>query len=81
MHGRVLFQYGHDIGRDELQALDRLTRSDEEGVLLFENGTGMEYRVAATACLSLMTCPRVNGATLSALAAFRDRHRQLAAGF
>ena len=38
-------------------------------------------RIAAAAYLSLMTCPRVDEATIGALAAFRDRHRELAAGF
>jgi Protein of unknown function (DUF3105) len=81
LHGRVLFQYRRDIGRDELRALDRLTRRDPDRVLLFENRTGMPARVAATAYLSRMTCPRVDRATLGALAAFRDRRRAFAQGF
>jgi hypothetical protein len=81
LHGAVLFQYRREIGRDELRALDRLTRRDSQGVLLFENQTGMQPRIAATAYLSLMTCPRVDRATLGALAAFRDRRRAFGQGF
>ena len=81
LHGRVLFQYRRDIGRDELRALDRLTRRDPERVLLFENQTGVRVRVAATAYLSRLTCPRVDRATLGALAAFRDRRRAFGQGF
>jgi hypothetical protein len=50
-------------------------------VLLFENQTGMQPRIAAAAYLSLMTCPRVDRSTLVALAAFRDRRRAFARGF
>jgi Protein of unknown function (DUF3105) len=81
LHGGVLLQYRRDIGGDELRALDRLTRRAPDRVLLFENRSGMHSRVAATAYLSLMTCPRVNRATLGALAAFRDRRRAFGQDF
>jgi uncharacterized protein DUF3105 len=81
LHGRVLFQYRRDIDRDELRALDRLTRRDPDRVLLFENQTGMRALVAATAYLSRLTCPRVDHATLGVLAAFRDRRRAFGQGF
>jgi hypothetical protein len=81
LHGRVLFQYRHDTGRDELRALDRLTRSDPDQVLLFQNQTGMRAHVAATAYLSRITCPRADRAALGALAAFRDRRRAFGQGF
>ena len=81
LHGRVLFQYRRDIGRDELRKLDQLTRRDPDRVLLFENQTEMSSRVAATAYLSRITCPRVDPATLGALAAFRDRRRAFGQGF
>jgi hypothetical protein len=80
IHGAVLFQYRREIGREELKALDRLTREDTQGVILFENQTGMRPRIAATAYLSLMTCPRVDRSTLVALAAFRDRRRAFRRG-
>jgi hypothetical protein len=81
LHGRVLLQYRRDVRGGELHALDRLARGDGESVLLFENQTGMRARVAATAYLSLMTCPRVDRATLHALAVFRDRRRAFGQGF
>jgi hypothetical protein len=81
LHGRVLFQYRRELGRDELRALDMLTRRDSKLVALFENRTGMPSHVAATADLSRMTCPRVDRATLTALAAFRDRRRGFAQDF
>lgn len=80
LHGRVLFQYRADIGGRELRALDRLTRANPEGVLLFENRTGMRSRIAATAYLSSLTCPRVDRATLRALALFRARRQAFGQG-
>jgi hypothetical protein len=81
LHGRVLFQYRADVGAEELRPLDHLVRRDSRSVLLFENQTGMRARIAATAYLSRMTCPRVDRATLGALAAFRDRRRAFGQGF
>jgi hypothetical protein len=74
-HGRVLFQYRPDLSVRDLRALDRMTRADADRVLLFENQTAMPTAVAATAYLSLMTCPRVDARTLAALDAFRQRRR------
>jgi hypothetical protein len=73
MHGRVLLQYGPDLRAGELRRLERLVMADPEGVLLFENQTGMPERVAATAYQSILTCPGVNRSTLRALATFRAR--------
>jgi Protein of unknown function (DUF3105) len=77
-HGRVLLQYQPELPADQLTSLERLV-ADE--VLLFENQTSMPSPVAATAYLSLMTCPRVDGGTLRALEAFRDRRRAFGQGF
>jgi Protein of unknown function (DUF3105) len=77
-HGRVLLQYRPDLPADQLAGLERLV-GDE--VLLFENQTAMPSPVAATAYLSLMTCPRVDGGTLRALEAFRDRRRAFGQAF
>jgi hypothetical protein len=74
MHGRVLFQYRPDVRGGQLRELDRLARTDLDGVLLFENRT-MPARVAATAYLSIMTCPGIDRASLQALEAFRARRR------
>lgn len=80
-HGRVLFQYRPGLASDEISALDRLTRRDPDKVLLFENQTGMSAPVAATAYLSVMTCPRVDRRVLRALAVFRERRRAFGQSF
>jgi hypothetical protein len=81
LHGRVLIQYRADVGGEELRGLDRLVRHDSRSVLLFENQTGMRARIAATAYLDRMTCPRADPAALGALTAFRDRRRDFGQGF
>jgi hypothetical protein len=80
-HGRVLFQYRPGLPERELQAFERLTRADADRVLLFENQTGMRAAVAATAYLSLMTCPHVDHRTMQALDAFRARRRAFGQSF
>ena len=81
LHGRVLFQYRPGIAADDLRALNRLTRRDQDQVLLFENQTGMEPLVAATAYLTVMTCSRVDDKVLRALDVFRSRRRAFGQGF
>jgi hypothetical protein len=73
LHGRVVFQYRRDVPAAEIAPLDRLVRATPSRTLLVANRTGMRARVAATAYLTLMTCPRVDDRTLVALRAFRDR--------
>ena len=80
-HGRVLLQYRPGIADRDLRALERLTREDTDSVLLFENQTRMSAPVAATAYLSLMTCPRVDAGVLRALDAFRERRRGFGQSF
>jgi uncharacterized protein DUF3105 len=80
-HGRVLFQYRPGLGEEALRAFDRLTRDNTDHVLLFENQTGMSAPVAATAYLSVMTCPRVDRHVLQAFDAFRARRRAFGQSF
>jgi hypothetical protein len=80
-HGRVLLQYRAGLARRDQGALDRLARADPDRLLLFENRTGMQAVVAATAYLSVMTCPRVDRPALAALAAFRERRRGFGQSF
>jgi uncharacterized protein DUF3105 len=80
-HGRVLIQYRPDLPAEQLTALDALVREDDSQVVLFENQTGMPAPLAATAYLSVMTCPRVDTRTLHALEAFRDRRRGFGQSF
>jgi Protein of unknown function (DUF3105) len=77
-HGRVLLQYRRDLPAEQLAAFEALVG---DGVLLFENQTAMPSPVAATAYLSVMTCPRVDRSTLGALEAFRDRRRAFGQSF
>jgi hypothetical protein len=72
-HGRVLIQYRPDLPAPEIARLDREVRSRRGHVLLFENRTGMAAHVAATAYLTLMSCPAVSARTLPALRAFSER--------
>ena len=75
LHGRVLIQYRPGLPELEVHALDRFVRDDPDRVVGFANQTGMTSPVAATAYLSLLTCPRVSPGTLHALRVFRDRRR------
>jgi len=75
LHGRVLIQYRPGLPEPEVRALDQLVKRDPDRVVGFENQTGMTTPVAATAYLSLLTCPRVNAATLHKLGVYRDRRR------
>ncbi len=81
LHGRVLYQYRDSLPAGQLRALEGVAARDAEAVLLFENRTGMTAPVAATAYLSLMTCPRVDATTVKALDAFRARRRGFGQSF
>ena len=63
-HGRVLIQYRPDLPAGQIAHLDRDVRAKRGHVLLFANQTGMAAPVAATAYLTLMTCPAVSARTL-----------------
>jgi hypothetical protein len=75
LHGRVLIQYQPGLPQPDVRALNQLVNSDPDRVVGFANQTGMTAPVAATAYLSLLTCPRVTADTLHALRVFRDRRR------
>jgi uncharacterized protein DUF3105 len=81
LHGRVLIQYRPGLPEPEVRALDQLVKSDPDRVLGFANQTGMKAPVAATAYLSLLTCPRVSATTLHAIRVFRDRRRGFGSAF
>jgi Protein of unknown function (DUF3105) len=75
LHGRVLIQYRPGLPEPEVRALDQLVKDDPDRVVGFANQTGTAAPVAATAYLSLLTCPRVSATTLHAIRVFRDRRR------
>jgi hypothetical protein len=81
LHGRVLIQYRPGIPEAWVRALDQLVKGDPDRVLGFANQTGMKAPVAATAYLSLLTCPRVNASILQVLRVFRDRRRGFGSAF
>jgi hypothetical protein len=81
LHARVLIQYHPGLPEPQVRALDQLVKHDPYRVLGFANQTGMTARVAATAYLSLLTCPRVTASTLHALRVFRDRRRGFGSAF
>jgi hypothetical protein len=81
LHGRVVMQYRPELQGSEVARLDRLVRREPEGAVLFANGTDMPEPVAATAYLTLMTCPRVDTATIGALRTFRARRANFGQGF
>jgi hypothetical protein len=81
LHGRVLIQYHPALAEPDVRALDRLVRDDPDGVVGFANQTGMTARIAATAYLSMLTCPSVTAGTLHALRVFRDRRRGFGGAF
>ena len=72
--GAVVVQYrGFLDGR--AKAALRLAVSGAPGVIVAPDGTGMPYRVAATAWRRVLGCPSLNPDALSALRVFRDRYR------
>jgi Protein of unknown function (DUF3105) len=81
LHGRIVLQYRPELPAAQVRTLDRLVRRTPSRTLLFANTTGMRAPVAATAYLTLMTCPRVDAATLRALRAFRTRRVGFGQGF
>jgi hypothetical protein len=81
LHGRVLIQYKPGLPKAQIRALDQFVKREPDYVVGFANQTGMSAPVAATAYLSLLTCPSVTVSTLRALRAFRDRRRGFGNGF
>jgi hypothetical protein len=81
LHGRVLIQYRPGLPPEQIRALDRFVKRDPDYVVGFANQTGMPAPVAATAYLSLLTCPRVSAGSLGALAAFRERRKAFGNAF
>lgn len=68
-------QYKPGSSRQLVQQLERFVlENDGYHMLLFENETGMEAQVAATAWGHSLTCDDADPATLDALRAFRDRY-------
>ena len=77
-HGRIDVQYKEGTSAGDVAKLEAfLGETDGYHMLLFQNTTGMDAAVAATAWGHSLTCPKMNDKTFDALRTFRDSlHRQ-----
>jgi Protein of unknown function (DUF3105) len=75
-HGRIDVQYAPGTPQATVELLKAFFKEQDGGyhMLLFQNTTGMKYAVAATAWDHLLGCPKMNGAVIDALRAFRARY-------
>ncbi len=75
-HGRILVQYKPGTPKATVDQLEALLAENEDGyhMLLFENTTGMEAAVAATAWTHSVTCPEMNDKVFDAFRTFRSRY-------
>jgi hypothetical protein len=74
-HGRINIQYAPGTDADTIAKLTGLFEELDKGhhLLLYENGTGMPFAVAATAWNHMLGCPEVNDRIYDAIRAFTAR--------
>jgi hypothetical protein len=72
-HGRINVQYKPGTPQETVDRLEALLAEQSEGyhMLLYENTTGMDAQVAASAWGHLVTCPRMNDQVFDVLRTFR----------
>lgn len=78
-HGRINFQYKAGAPQERLDQLEGMLNEDVRGSagyhsLMFENQTGMDAAVAATAWDHSITCAEWNDKVYDALRAFREEY-------
>jgi len=75
-HGRIIVQYKPGTPKETVDQLEALLAENEDGyhMLLFENATGMEAQVAATAWTHSVTCAEMNDKVFDAFRTFRQRY-------
>jgi hypothetical protein len=74
-HGRIDVQYKEGTSADDVAKLEALLgETDGYHMLLFQNTTGMDAAVAATAWGHSVTCPEINDSTWDALRTFRTTY-------
>jgi Protein of unknown function (DUF3105) len=75
-HGRILVQYKKGTPAADVAKLEALVNEQNEGyhMLLYENTTGMDAQVAATAWTHSLTCPEMNDKVFDAIRTFRARY-------
>jgi hypothetical protein len=75
-HGRIDVQYKPGTPAGTVAELEAFLAEQSDGyhMLLFENTTGMDAQVAATAWGHSLTCPRMNDRVFDALRTFRSEY-------
>ena len=74
-HGRIDVQYKEGTSEEDVAKLEAfLGETDGYHMLLFQNTTGMDAAVAATAWGHSVTCPRIDDTTWDALRTFRTTY-------
>jgi hypothetical protein len=74
-HGRIDVQYEEGTPPEDVQKLEAfLGETDGYHMLLFQNTTGMDAAVAATAWGHSLTCPKLDDSTWDALRTFRTAY-------
>jgi hypothetical protein len=75
-HGRINIQYKKGTPAETVAELEALVAEQNEGyhLLLYENTTGMEPAIAATAWTHSLTCPEMNDKVFDAIRTFRARY-------
>jgi hypothetical protein len=74
-HGRIDVQYKPGTPADVVAKLEALLAEQSDGyhMLLFQNTTGMDAQIAATAWGHSLTCPEFNDKVFDALRTFRNQ--------
>jgi len=74
-HGRIDVQYKEGTSADDVAKLEAfLAETDGYHMLLFQNTTGMDAQVAATAWGHSLTCSKLDDTTWDALRSFRTSY-------
>jgi hypothetical protein len=75
-HGRINIQYKEGTPAATVAKLEALVAEQNDGyhLLLYENTTGMEPAVAATAWTHSLSCPEMNDEVFDAIRTFRARY-------
>jgi hypothetical protein len=75
-HGRIDIQYKKGTPAKTVSRLEALVAEMNDGyhLLLFENTTGMQPAVAATAWTHSLSCPKMNDKVFDAIRTFRARY-------
>jgi hypothetical protein len=75
-HGRINVQYEQGTPAADVAKLEALLQEQNEGyhMLLYENTTGMDAQIAATAWTQSLTCPQMNDEVFDAIRTFRARY-------